>query len=59
MKLSQMEVNYYIENPVMDIENEPANYAYRYIPRMSLLIKYSQCHSSEFENIKRSKNCEG
>lgn len=30
MKLAPMEVNYYIENPVMDIENEPTNYAYRY-----------------------------
>lgn len=29
MKLSSMEVNYYLENPVMDIESEPANYAYR------------------------------
>jgi hypothetical protein len=29
MKLAPMEVNYYIENPGMDIENEPANYAYR------------------------------
>lgn len=29
MKLSPMEVNYYLENPVMDIESEPANYAYR------------------------------
>lgn len=31
LKLASMEVNYYIENPGMDIENEPANYAYRYI----------------------------
>lgn len=30
MKQSQMEVNYYLENPVMDIEAEPTNYAYRY-----------------------------
>lgn len=31
MKLASMEVNYYLENPVMDIETEPANYAaYRY-----------------------------
>lgn len=30
MKLAPMEVNYYLENPVMDIESEPANYAYRY-----------------------------
>ena len=29
MKLASMEVNYYLENPVMDIESEPANYAYR------------------------------
>lgn len=29
MKLDPMEVNYYLENPVMDIESEPANYAYR------------------------------
>lgn len=30
MKLAAMEVNYYLENPVMDIDSEPANYAYRY-----------------------------
>lgn len=30
MKLAPMEVNYYLENPVMDIDSEPANYAYRY-----------------------------
>lgn len=30
MKLDSMEVNYYLENPVMDIDSEPANYAYRY-----------------------------
>lgn len=30
MKLAPMEVNYYLENPVMDIESEPANYSYRY-----------------------------
>lgn len=30
MKLATMEVNYYLENPVMDIESEPGNYAYRY-----------------------------
>lgn len=29
MKLASMEVNYYLENPVMDIESEPANYTYR------------------------------
>jgi hypothetical protein len=30
MKLASMEVNYYLENPVMDIESESgANYAYR------------------------------
>ena len=29
MKLLPMEVNYYIENPGMDIETEPTNYAYR------------------------------
>lgn len=29
MKLNPMEVNYYLENPGMDIESEPANYAYR------------------------------
>lgn len=30
MKLVPMEVNYYMENPGMDIESEPANYAYRW-----------------------------
>lgn len=66
-----MEVNYYIENPVMDIENEPANYAYRYILVTSekkhslwwlsdwnvILIKYSRRHSKWIlEHKKEIKN---
>ena len=38
MKLAPMEVNYYLENPVMDIESEPANYAYRYLSTSLLYL---------------------
>lgn len=55
MKLVPMEVNYYLENPVMDIETEPANYAYRY--RSSPPSSSSTLNNNSFPLDGKSNDC--